>query len=328
MTQDEIRTLEDEIKKLPLSAEIRFYEKKDDGFSRRLRRFAETLCQVSGGKITLKDGDGGDTLPGRPALTLSTRRGSNLHYLSIPEGHELPPFIEALRLLSRGDPSLTNGAREALTRISRPADLRVLISGSCPNCPKVVGELVRLSVSSPQVSASIVDVEHFSQTAEQYAVKSVPATIIDEELVLIGQVSAERLSKLLAARGTDDFDGEIIRSLMERGRASQAAGYISRGRGRKAILNLFQEPELSTRMGALMVLEEALALDSKAIHEMVPSLIELLIHQDSRIRGDIADFLGTVGDPRAVPHLKALVNDPDPDVREAASDALERLEAV
>ena len=77
-----------------------------------------------------------------------------------------------------------------------------------------------------------------------------------------------------------------------------------------------------------MVLEEALGQDPEAIREMVPSIIELLFHEDSRIRGDMADFLGRVGDRRVVPHLERLTSDPDPDVVEAAADALEELQGA
>jgi HEAT repeat protein len=58
---------------------------------------------------------------------------------------------------------------------------------------------------------------------------------------------------------------------------------------------------------------------------MVPQLIELLCHQDHRIRGDIADLLGKIGDPNAIPHLQKLTSDPHPEVAEASAEALEVL---
>ena len=328
MKQDEMRKLGDELKSLPSTVEVSFYEKKDDEFSQELRDFIEKLSEISAGKIKVKRGDeeGRAALPGLPAFTLSCGQPSNVAYLAVPQGPELAPFLRALRALSGETASLPAETSKALAGLSEPAKVRVLISSSCPNCPKLVEEVLALATSSPLVSASILDVEQFGQMAEEYGIKSVPATLIDGELVLIGQQTAKRLAELMVLRGTEDFDGEIIRSLIERGRASEAARYICRGRGRKAILALFQEPELSTRMGVLLVLEQALELDPGAVREMVPSLIELLSHEDSRIRGDIADLLGHVGDRRAIPHLETLANDPDPDVVEAASDALEELD--
>jgi hypothetical protein len=328
MKQDEMQQLESSLKGLSSNLTLSFYAKKNDDFSNKLKDFVETVSEASGGKIELKvgDGEGEGLLPGTPAFTLSAREKSNVAYLAIPDGPELPPFLEALRSLSGNPPPLATDTQEALDKVAEPAKVRVLISAFCPNCPKVVQEVLTLASSNPMVSAAIVDIEPFSQMAEEYNVKSVPATIIDGELVLIGQQSAKRLAELMALRGTEEFDGECIRSLVETGRVSEAAKHICDGRGRKAILKIFQEPELSTRMGVLMVLEEALEMDRNAVQEMVPSLVELLSHEDSRIRGDIADLLGKVGDPRAIPHLEQLANDPDPDVVEAASDALEELE--
>jgi HEAT repeat protein len=91
-------------------------------------------------------------------------------------------------------------------------------------------------------------------------------------------------------------------------------------------MTLFQEQELSTRMGVLVIMEGALDKNPQSVKNMVPALIELLYHEDARIRGDIADFLGGVGDSRAIPHLEILTKDADPDVAEAAEDALEELQ--
>lgn len=327
MKQDEMSKLGDELKSLPSTLELSFYEKKGDEFSQELRNFVEELSEISEGRIKVTNGTegGGGTLPGLPAFTLSGGQSSNVAYLAVPKGPELPPFLDMLRTLSSGEAPLPSETRESVSKVSKPTKVWILISAHCPNCPKVVAEVLALALSNPLVSASILDIEHFGPVVDEYGIKSVPATIINGELVLIGQQSAERLSQLMALAGTEDYDGEILRSLMERGQVSGAARFICGGRGRKAILNLFQEPELSTRMGVLVVLEQALELESSAVAEMVPSLIELLSHEDSRIRGDIADLLGTVGDRRAVPHLEKLANDPDPDVVEAASDALEEI---
>jgi hypothetical protein len=326
MKQDEIRKLGDELKSLPSPVELCFYGKKGDEFSQKMRDFVEKLSEISKGKIAMSHGEGESFAPGAPAFTLSDGRRTNIAYHAVPEGPELPPFLGALRFLSGETASLPPETSKALAGLSEPAKVRVLISSSCPNCPKVVEEVLALATSSPLVSASILDVEQFGQMAEEYGIKSVPATLIDGELVLIGQQTSKRLVELMVLRGTEHFDGEIIRSLMERGRASEATRYICRGRGRKAILSLFQEPELSTRMGVLVVLEQALEMDPRAVREMVPSLIELLSHEDPRIRGDIADLLGTIGDQHAIPHLQKLANDPDPDVVEAAADALEEFD--
>jgi hypothetical protein len=264
-------------------------------------------------------------LPGLPGFTIASKSRSNIHYLAVPAKNELPPFAKALRYASEGKGPISDDLKKTLSRLSSPAEIQVFVSPFCTNCPKVVETVTAFGAVNPDLSVIIIDVQHFNEMAEGYGIKSVPGTVIDRELVLVGQVEPDRLVTLLEQRGTEDYDRELIRSLMDTGRASMAAELICQGRGRTGIVALFQEPELSTRMGVLVVLEEALEKDPESVREMVPSLIELLSHEDSRIRGDMADFLGSTGDTRVIPHLENLMSDPDPDVIEAASDALESL---
>jgi len=44
------------------------------------------------------------------------------------------------------------------------------------------------------------------------------------------------------------------------------------------------------------------------------------------VRGDIADLLGKIGDRKALPAIKKLLEDPDPNVVEAAEEAVETIE--
>jgi alkyl hydroperoxide reductase subunit AhpF len=325
MEEADLKKLESGLGALTGKVEIAFQPKVGDAFSEDLEGFCRDLAGRSEGQVRVAIGDGGYPLPGLPAFTLKADGRRNIHYLALPEQNEIAPFVNALRYTAEGTATVPAGAEENLSRISKPVEIQVFVSPFCTNCPKVVETAIRFASKYSFVSVIIVDVQRFAELAEPYGIKSVPATVIDKELVLIAQVSPEHLSKLLAERGTEFYDRELIRSFMERSRPAEAAALICEGRGRKGILELFQEPEISTRMGVLVVLEQALGQDEEAFRDMVPPLIQLLSHEDSRIRGDIADFLGTVGDRRAIPAIEKLLKDSDPDVVEAAEDALEEL---
>ena len=77
-----------------------------------------------------------------------------------------------------------------------------------------------------------------------------------------------------------------------------------------------------------MIVERALEDKPEAVRALIPSLIGMLSNDDSRIRGDIADLLGKIGDPQVIPNLEPLLADPDPDVSEAAADAIEELRKI
>jgi hypothetical protein len=201
----------------------------------------------------------------------------------------------------------------------------VLISDSCPRCPVMVETAGLLACGNLSVSVRIVDVGQFPDTVVEHKIRSVPATVVDGKVVAVGLVREERLVELLASRGTPRFEMETVRSLIELSRIGEAAGYLDRDSGRAVVLDMLRDPEFSRRLSALVVMEKAIEDIPGAVREMAPLLFPLLSHEDARIRGDVADLLGKIGDPRAVARLEPLVTDPDPDVAEAASDAIGQL---
>ena len=148
---------------------------------------------------------------------------------------------------------------------------------------------------------------------------------MDRKIVLVGNVSADRLMDLVRIRGTPEYEMEAVRSLVETGRIAEAADSLASEAGRELILNFMQHSDFSKRLSALAVVEKALDQSPNTVHAMTPSLLELLSHSDARIRGDVADLLGKIGDPSAIPAIEPLMADPDPDVAEAASDAIADL---
>ena len=60
---------------------------------------------------------------------------------------------------------------------------------------------------------------------------------------------------------------------------------------------------------------------------LVPGLLPNLAAEDPVLRGDTADLLGRIGHRAARNPLRTLLEDPNPDVAEIASEALEEIEA-
>jgi HEAT repeat protein len=79
-------------------------------------------------------------------------------------------------------------------------------------------------------------------------------------------------------------------------------------------------------MGALVALEEALDKNPRILDPIVDDLTSLLFQEEAALRGDTAALLGKIGNPAAIPALRKAVEDQDPDVREAAEEALQSLE--
>jgi len=326
MQEEDLRNLRKTVNNLTATVELIIHEKENDPFSQKMQDFAQELSEISAGKIVLTTKKDDFELPGLPALTLSNDNRRNIHYLVVPEGHELGPFSRALTFLAQGGYApLSDKTKRVLHKVIKPVEVMVLVSPYCTNCPHIVEAVINLASANPLISAFIADIQYFKELAEKHKIQSVPATIIDQHLVLLGQITQEKLAELLVQRGGLAYDRERIRSLIERGLIAEAADLICKGQGGEAALSLFEQGDLSMRMGVLVVFEEALENDALSVRGLVPQLIALLSHEDARIRGDIADLLGKIGDPRAIPQMERLTTDPDPDVADAATEALELL---
>ena len=298
-----------------------------DAFHGELLEVAKSIAASAGGGISLQRGKG-EGLPDRPALTLSCRGRGNINYLALPQGPEGPPFVEALLALPRGATGLQGEWPGKLRDLKIPAELPVFMSPSCPHCPQAVRAANSLALASPLVTSIIVDVQQFPELARQYAIRSVPMTIIDGGISLVGVVQPDLLVEKLLSRGSEAHERETFLSLLEGGRFSQAAGFMAGERGPDYFLETWRTSTTATRIGLLLLYEEVEAEESLSMKALVPGLIALLESADAAFRGDTADLLGRIGDPFAAGALRALRNDPNPDVAEIAEEALEELEAV
>jgi HEAT repeat protein len=74
-----------------------------------------------------------------------------------------------------------------------------------------------------------------------------------------------------------------------------------------------------------MAAEEALEAGREVLDHLVADLVPILCAEDATLRGDTADLLGRIGHPAAKDALESLQGDPNPDVAEIASEALEEI---
>jgi len=327
MEEQILSVWEKELSKLPRKVKLIITEKESTFFSEALKKFAHLVSSAGKGKLPViieSQNHSIPQFPDLPALTLSCPPSHNIHYLAIPEGLELLPFLKTIKLLAYDSEPLAY-LKKLLPPITAPVDIRVFISPYCANCPSVVETVTKFASIDPLISAFIIDIHNFKGLADQYNLKSVPAIIINQEIVLIGSITEKKLSETLSKKDAFKYQPQEISSLIQSGLAFRVADLICQNQGREVILELFQQGDLFTRLGILVALEEAWEKNPTAIREMVPQLLDLLSHPDYRIRGDIADFLGKIGDPKVIPYLQKLTKDPHPEVAEIAVEAIESV---
>ena len=286
---------------------------------RRLNEFAQNLSDACEGGIEHLIGDGSGP-PDLPALTL--RRGGRdaVHYLAIPEGPEAAPFHEAL--ISLAAPAPVRG-RDGLTQ---PVDILVFIAPGCPNCPHAVRAATQLAATNPQVTTTVVDATHFATMAESFVVRSVPTTVVDGDLTLVGVLSLEDLVGSITQALGEDGERQVLRSLIDSGRLGYAGRGLAAGRFVEGFAGLWLTSGMESRIALVLAAEEALAIEPTALDRLATMLLPATTGPDSARRGDTADLLGRIGCTDARNALRTMLTDSDPDVAEAASDALESLE--
>lgn len=209
--------------------------------------------------------------------------------------------------------------------ITRTASITVLTSKDCPNCARVVQQAHELQERCELVSVHIVDVFDAESLRARHEIRSVPATIIDGDFSIEGQVTSRRLAEILASRGTPTYDENKVRALLDAQRIDAAAAFLREPGKSPSVLPIIASGELSDRMGVTLVIQTAHEVEPGSLSDLVPGLIDLLSSDNPSLRGDIADLLGTLGDPRAVQPLQALLGDTNHDVVDAARDALDSI---
>ena len=185
--------------------------------------------------------------------------------------------------------------------------------------------VVLFHIGPLQVTSTIVDAQRFEELAARFQVKSVPLTLVDGELGMTGAVSPQELAAKILGRGDAQYGMRVLVSLVETGRISDAVKRVLAGDGASELAAAWLRSAMSLRMGLLMLVEEVLRANGRSLDGIVHALLPALDAEDAALRGDTADLLGQIGHASAVPALEALLSDPNPDVVEIATEALEQI---
>ncbi len=293
----------------------------DPGAVPGLEAAVRSLASMTGGLLEVRAGDGREgELPG--LVVRHPHRGEVGVWSARPAGPEAVPFLEFVGASFASPlPGDAGGERPVRPR------LQVLVAPECPNCPLAVRAAAELVADGVAASLHVVDVTVFPEEAKRLGVASVPVTVAGG-LVLTGVRSVAELARHLESWGTRRWMEGVLAAHLEEGRVEAAAGLLGAGEALEAFAGLWGRSTFSTRLGLLLAAQTALEEDPRALDDAVPELVRLLDSPDPPLRGDTADLLGSIGHPGARPALERLAADPDPEVAEAAREALDRLPPV
>lgn len=111
----------------------------------------------------------------------------NIRYTGAPIGLETAPFIQTLLWVSSGETAFGTSFDDQLARIKKKANLRIIVTPTCPYCAQTVLMENALAIQSKnKISVEIVESYENPDIARQYEVTGVPVTIVNETNKIVG----------------------------------------------------------------------------------------------------------------------------------------------
>lgn len=295
-------------------------------FERELFDIARQVSGVSMNRIILEE-TSEPVVVGKPSITVTSDETRRINYLTLPQGPELGPFLEAISWLGSDVDYPKSLLGEALSLLDVPLEILVLMAAPCPHCPQTVRAALQQARWSDKTSVIIADALEFQDLADEFRCKSTPMIIVNGELTIIGNITEEDLAKKLIECCDERSLTVIIESMIKSGRAEDAAKLVCKKNVPQYLVEILKQKEFSARIGALVAIESCLEANPRIFDSVIDNLCELLSAEDVALKGDTAELLGKIGNVRAIPFLEKALTDEDEDVREAASEALEALRA-
>ncbi len=192
---------------------------------------------------------------------------------------------------------------------------------SCPHCPGVKTALNGLKQEGLLAGLEVVDISQAPQRATELGVRSVPWLQLGDFVLTGAQTPAELRQWAERAAAPDGMAG-YLEQLLANGQLNEVEGLLKRQPQHvDSLLGLLKKAErpIQVALGVSAVLE---SLPGDTLAGLLPELLALADEADHRLRTDAAHFLGLLDSEAAKNKLTILCDDPHPEVREIAADAL------
>ena len=166
--------------------------------SAELESFVTALAALSD-KLELEvcDRQAQDTVAPCVEVCLEDGTQTGLAFHGVPSGHEFTSFVLGLYNAAGPGQALDDTTKQQIAAISKPTDMKILVTLSCTMCPDLVVAAQRIAAENPNVTAHVYDIRHFEKLKNQYNVMSVPCMVIDDDKVLFGKKNMSQILEML-----------------------------------------------------------------------------------------------------------------------------------
>lgn len=253
--------------------------------------------------------------------------GQGLRYQAIPLGMELEPFLEALSPNAQRISKLPVSVQEKVSRIKRPAFLKLYILRHCNFCPSMVRKIVHLTGGSDLIRCTIIDGNLFPEMAQLDKVRAVPTLMLEEKFRWTASFRVEEIVDVILSRDPVKLGRKSLERMLMEGEATRLAKMmLDKDRVFPVFLDLLTDRRFPVRLGAMVTMEQIADRNPRLAAQAIEPLWKHLKHMEDSIKGDILYIFGLVGTDDVIWRLQMVLNGAYSDeVKEAAVEALEKI---
>ena len=122
---------------------------------------------------------------------------TGLAFHGVPGGHEFTSFVIGLYNAAGPGQALDADTRESIAAITKPTDIKILVTLSCTMCPDLVKAAQRIAAENPNVTAHVYDIRHFEYLKDRHSVMSVPCMVVNDKDVYFGRKTIQQVLELI-----------------------------------------------------------------------------------------------------------------------------------
>ncbi len=114
-----------------------------------------------------------------PAIAILGEKDYGMRFFGIPSGYEFSTLLNSIQRASLGSSDLDTSTKSFLDGLTKPVNLQVFVTPTCPYCPRAAVLAMNMAVESDLVNADVVESAEFAELANQYNVMGVPLSVIN-----------------------------------------------------------------------------------------------------------------------------------------------------
>ncbi len=166
--------------------------------SSELESFMVNLVSLSD-KLSVMVAKRDETSEIAPCVKVFLEDGSDtgIAFHGVPGGHEFTSFVLGLYNAAGPGQTIDEDVYNEIKEITKPVDIKILVSLSCTMCPDVVIATQRIASENPNVRAEAYDIQHFPQLKEKYHAMSVPCMVINDTNVSFGKKNIRQILEII-----------------------------------------------------------------------------------------------------------------------------------